>query len=333
MPSVQPLQFNSIITPPIAEPEGCSLTKTAINAIKALSLLLMAAGTGCFLAGLQAPAIALIVMGIASLVLGFALNKNEQSDYLFLSCRAGRGQEGCCGGISVEKADAARQKLQEKATPGIFFDPAIYRNCHSIRGTCTAMSLEFASTYFDLWRELMDVSPGSKVFLDKLRLVSGRFEKSSEEMRSRQAAYSSITVDRTVDMDVSRSKVESCITYHDFGIDYCSSEMDITDIARLQQEVDSFSDGVYFIRMLQPGDNHKLEARGHSMIYVHEEGLRLFYDNNWGLEKIPTTNSATDGTLLCERLLNVHKQWDIPVVRFYRLNLRKVWLPKLPPPK
>lgn len=241
-------------------------------------------------------------------------------DYLFLARRAGRSQEGCCGHISVKIADIAREKLQKRATPGILFDPAIYQRCSSIIGTCTAMSLEFASAYFRLRKESRDISPGHEPFLEKMRLLKGSFEKSSEEMRSRQAAYSSITVDRTLSVDVSRSKIESCITYHDFKIDYCSKEVDIRgDVDLLQQEISVLPHGIYFVRMLMPSDNHKLEARGHSMIYIHEEDVGLFYDNNCGLEKIVARGSDKSNALQ-ERILNVHRQWDIPMVRFYRLT-------------
>ncbi len=255
-------------------------------------------------------------------------NKNQivkeiaNPEYLFLARKAGRSQEGCCGSISVERADAVRHKLQERAAPGISFDSAIYHQCPAIIGTCTAMSLEFASTYFRLRKEWKNLDPGSEPFLEKIRLVSGNFETSSEEMRSRQSAFSSITVDRMVNMDVSKNKIESCIKYHDFETDHCSKELDITtEAGLLQQEIDTLPHGIYFIRMLKPGDNHKLETKGHSMIYVHEEGVGFFYDNNCGLEKISSAVSkGLVGTLLCERLLNVHRQWDIPMVRFYRLK-------------
>lgn len=72
--------------------------------------------------------------------------------------------------------------------------------------------------------------------------------------------------------------------------------------------------------MLKPSDNHKLEERGHSMIYVNEENVKFFYDNNCGLEKMPLMNNINDIELY-ERLLNVHNQCDIPMTRFYRLKL------------
>ena len=219
-----------------------------------------------------------------------------------------------------------RQKLQESAPPGIFFDPAVYHHCPSIIGTCTAISLEFASTYFSLRKEWENMEPGSEPFLEKIRLEGKNFELSSEEIRSRQAAFSSITVDRTAVMDISKSKIESCVKYHHFEIDHCTRELDIvTDANLTQQEIDKLPYGVYFVRMLKPMDNHKLEARGHSMIYVHEEDVSLFYDNNYGLRPLPRPifNASTEGMLLYEELLNVHKQWDIPITRFYRLKEQK----------
>lgn len=241
--------------------------------------------------------------------------KIADHEYLFLARRNGRSQEGCRGSASVERANVVRQQLQEKAPPGISFDPSIYQQCPSIIGTCTAMSLEFASTYLRLRSELNNLDPGSEQFLEKIRLAGESFETSSEEMRSRQIAFSSITIDRKVNMDVSKNKVTSWIRYHNFETDHCTRELDITEnIDLLQQEIDSLPHGIYFVRMHKPGDNHKLEARGHSMIYVCEESVRFFYDNNRGLKKM------SNSTLLSEELLNVHNEWDIPIVRLYRLK-------------
>ena len=237
-------------------------------------------------------------------------------EYLFLARQDSErcSQEGCCGGYSVEKADRVWQKLQKRAAPGISFDPAIYQNAGTIIGTCTAMSLEFATTYFRLRKESEGMNLNSEPFLDKLRSLKDSFEISSEEMRSRQIVFSSITVDPEKVIDASKSKIESCVKYHDFEIDYWSKELDIsTDRDLLQQEIDSLPYGVYFVRMLEPKENHKLEAKGHSMIYVHEEEGQLFYDNNRGLEKVMNEPFS-------ERLLRLHKQWTIPMTRFYRLK-------------
>ncbi len=59
---------------------NCAMSKTAINVITILGFLLMAAGVGCFIAGAQAPAIALLVMGVAAVVLGFSLRIKEEAN-------------------------------------------------------------------------------------------------------------------------------------------------------------------------------------------------------------------------------------------------------------
>jgi len=239
--------------------------------------------------------------------------KPTNAEYLFLARRDENSQYGCCGSFSVEKADIIWQKLQKDPAPGISFDRAIVHNAKSIIGTCTAMSLEFASTYFRLREEGV-----SEALLDKLRSLEEGFKESSEEMRSRQIAFSSITVDPTAAIDISKSKIESCVKCHDFSIDYCSDEIDITSgIDILRQEIERLPQGVYFVRMLKPKINHKMEERGHSMIYVHEKDLTFFYDNNQGLENITPVSAV--GTLL-ERLSGLHQEWDIPNVRFYRLQ-------------
>ncbi|HEX2583396.1 MAG TPA: ADP-ribosylglycohydrolase family protein, partial [Chlamydiales bacterium] len=65
---------------PVIEQKYCPVKKIALDALKVLGLVLMAAGVGCFIAGLQAPAISLLVTGVASLVLGFVLQNIEEKD-------------------------------------------------------------------------------------------------------------------------------------------------------------------------------------------------------------------------------------------------------------
>ncbi len=72
-------QFNSIPETSAVEPGRCQVMKIAIDVLKALGLILMAAGTGCLIAGFEVPAIALLVSGVASLVLRFVLGKNEEA--------------------------------------------------------------------------------------------------------------------------------------------------------------------------------------------------------------------------------------------------------------
>ncbi|HEX2582697.1 MAG TPA: hypothetical protein VHL30_01125 [Chlamydiales bacterium] len=79
MAAIHQVQNTSIIHNPTDESaEHCPVTKIALVALKTLGLIFMAAGVGCFIAGLQAPGISLLVMGTAALVLGFTLCKNEE---------------------------------------------------------------------------------------------------------------------------------------------------------------------------------------------------------------------------------------------------------------
>ena len=246
--------------------------------------------------------------------------KND-ANFLFRAKQNERGsQEGCIGNIAIEKTNEVCRKLQQNPAPGISFDSASYKEGSTIIGTCTAMSLKFASTYIGLREELNEISPESEPFLDRLRLLKDDFETSSEEMRSKQMAYSSIKVDRSVDMDISRNKIESCVRGHDFEIDLCSNEIEMSENKDLwEKELNSLPNGIYFVRMLKASDNCKLEARAHSMIYVREENVAYFYDNNCGLEKLSTASIP-----IYERLLSVHQKWDIPSTRLYLLNIRKI---------
>ncbi len=73
-----PQKNSTLPAQPMDAPEGyCPVNKVAIHAIRALGAILVAAGIGCIIAGLQVPAIALLVASAAALVLGFALDKSR----------------------------------------------------------------------------------------------------------------------------------------------------------------------------------------------------------------------------------------------------------------
>jgi hypothetical protein len=240
----------------------------------------------------------------------------NKADYIFRSKQNDRGsQEGCCGQVSKEEVEKFLPKLLRNPSPGISFDPMTVNDRSKIVGTCTAMSIKFAFNYFNLRKESVQ-PPGSLLFEDRLGALKDKFEISSKKMRSRQWTYSSIRVN-SKEIDISKSKIESCIRSHGFEINYCSNEMDIAERDSWEKQFKKLDLGVYFIRMIQPNSNNaKLESFGHSMIYIREMDATYFYDNNIGLEKL---SGIEKEKCLYDRLFAVHEKWKIPSMRLYRL--------------
>lgn len=228
-------------------------------------------------------------------------------------------QVGCDGQVSIAKVESIRAKLEAHRSIGIGFNQA--KIVSSLKGgTCTAMSLEFLDLYFQTKKiNLQQPDAQSEMLVNHLMQLGAKFSSSSQEMRDRQAAYNTIEVESTDStIDYSRNKVQSLANYHSLMIDYSSSEVDIHKLDdAISQEIDALPEGAFFIRILKPANNEKLEEDGHSLAYIKEHGLGLFYDPNFGIVNLtPGEHSKIlfAGFKICFCLFQVSK------ARFYRLQ-------------
>lgn len=236
-------------------------------------------------------------------------------------------QQGCEGPVCISKAESVRATLDSHSSDlGIRFNQKMITD--SIKeGTCTAMSLEFLDSYFKT-KKLSIERPDAQahVLVDRLIELGELFAKSSQEMRDRQAAYNTIEVMDSLDetVDHSKNKIQALANYHSFNIDYSSSEIDVAKLANkneLSKELDALPEGTFFIRILKPADNKKLEEKGHSLIYIKENGLGLFYDPNFGLRSLPSEEHAQ---ILFQGFKNNFQLFGINKARFYRLQPQQV---------
>lgn len=145
---------------------------------------------------------------------------------------------------------------------------------------------------------------------------------SSQEMRTRQAAYNTIKVEsahRIGSIDFSRNKVQALANDHALVIDWASSEVDISfGYEVFEQEVQKLPEGAFLIRMLKPEANDKLEACGHALVYIKEKGSALFYDPNRGTKILPL-----DPQELYRELDSCFREFGVKKTRFYRMVERK----------
>ncbi|CCB87645.1 putative uncharacterized protein [Parachlamydia acanthamoebae UV-7] len=227
-------------------------------------------------------------------------------------------QYGCSGKVATQKAVKVFHQLKQERASGIDFNEN-YIPSQIEGGTCSAMSLAFAEEYFKVRKKTQGL-PNHQV-LTHMKKIGKKFAKSNTEMRIRQAAFNTIQVTRpTYSIDYSKNKIQSLANLHHFMINYASEAFTMHSARKTQEienEVAKLPEGTYFIRMIKPCDNEKLEHCGHSMVYIKENGLELFYDPNAGLLNLSGVHRA-HAFSAAFKIYQTHSQ--LSDTRFYRLQ-------------
>lgn len=233
-------------------------------------------------------------------------------------------QAGCDGPVSISRATSMLAKLHALRPRCIQFNPI--KIVSSLKGgTCSAMSLEFLDTYFKAKRiSIEKYNHRFDKLLDLMIKVGQNFSSSSEEMRNRQAAFNAIEIDLEHPLleitDYSKNKVQSLANYHSLITDYSSLEIDIDQFdseSRLSHELATLPEGAFFVRILKPANNEKLEEHGHSLVYIKENGLSLFYDPNYGLKNL---SSLEHSKTLFEGFKKCLQSFGVSKATFYRMQ-------------
>lgn len=231
-------------------------------------------------------------------------------------------QHGCDGRVEKNTVEIFRQKIAALAPDGIKFNPKKVQPFIN-GGACSAMSLKFLETYFEAKRssenEFNEMEPQKCV--DFLIKHKHEFASCSQELRHRQAAYNTIEVNTNgKELDYSRSKIEALAHDRSLKIDHASSEQDLCtmkDSSELLRELEQLPDGAFLIRMIKPAQNEKLEEYGHSLVYVKEKGMSLFYDPNYGLKDL---SCADQSKALFDGLKSCFHSFGVSKTRFYRMT-------------
>ncbi len=210
-------------------------------------------------------------------------------------------QDGCDGKVSREMALSHCLELQKNQAEGVFFNPKNLTR-YLMGGTCSALTLNFL--------EAAVYRPGE--------MLEARFFTSSQEMRDLQAACNTIEVQPEKGIDFSRNKVQSLLNYFDLKIDQCSEEIDIRKEGAQDKisEIEKSLQGIYFIRIILPSNNRRLEERGHSLGYIKYGKDSTLYDPGKGLIYLENGDSFLF-FLFTEYL----REYKVFMVRFYKIVL------------
>jgi hypothetical protein len=184
------------------------------------------------------------------------------------------------------------------------------------------MALDFADAFFHARKVHAKVGQRStEAFLNSIRDLWKKFERSSEEMRVRQAAFNTIEVrGPSAGIDSAKNKIQSLANLHNYRIDHTSREIHIDQANSsnvIQEEVSNLPDGLYLLRSIEPLNNERLEKHGHSMIYVKDQQEGFFYDPNYGTKYMSNVDHASE---LSQNLIKCYQQFQVSKARFYRLT-------------
>jgi hypothetical protein len=221
-------------------------------------------------------------------------------------------QDGCDGTVDISDARKIVAELNKRRPPGIVFNEATIAS--SLKGgTCTAMALTFLDAYFkgrkEWEKEGISLTKG-------VASLGSQFSSSSARMRVEQAAYDTIEVCDPLLENISKSKVEALAGYHSFAVTAVSKEMDVR-VLKQPSEIFDVEDGAYLLRILKPADNIKFEEHGHSLVYIQEQGVCLFYDSNNGVCSIPPAECKK---YLFNSFKQCLKEFEITKATFYELR-------------
>jgi hypothetical protein len=182
-------------------------------------------------------------------------------------------------------------------------------------GTCSAMALDFLSRYLLWCSDIRDVNLRREI-IKSLKVYNGY---DNITFKSRQAAYNSISVDKLMHQknveEIRKKKIQSLANYHNMDLEAVIPSYNISENNFgpnwLCEQINLLQDGAYVIRAIKPTDNKRMELYGHTLVFVKNKDLSLFYDNHSG-----ATEVGTDfGSYVSNEIIN----WGIPEVRIYRV--------------
>lgn len=233
------------------------------------------------------------------------LFKDPLRDYFF-------HRNGECPGSAQDRrlSEEAYNYIQSKRRPHINFNRAkLFPFDHN--GTCTAMALDFLARYHAACSGERSVTIRKRTLKD-FKVYLGQ---TNSAFMSRQSAYNTIEIKNQRGIssdDIKHEKMQSLANYHDFEITPVTGTIKTLSLQTgtdLRGTFAHLPDGYYIIRMLYPADNEKGEYFGHTMSFVKDKDLSVFFDNLDGAFLIKGD--------LCQGVTKALESWGMEEFRIY----------------
>lgn len=187
-------------------------------------------------------------------------------------------------------------------------------------GTCSAMAMGFLKKYLAIKKGPYPTNQ-PKSLLNRVRKLKKDFETSSPAFRAVQAALNTIEVVNAY-TDHAKDKAQALLNYIDCSISPAFDEIDLDQSSKtfVEQTISSLPLGMYFARVIRAAENAKLEAYGHSTIFIKEKSFCLFYDPGKGAIAFPQSQS---GRIMKKEFDRMNEDWWVSKLRFYQISPQK----------
>jgi hypothetical protein len=231
------------------------------------------------------PVIGLIATAIEALVFHLSTKKPYLEDLSSYAWYFRSNQVGNVGPVNLEIAKRYIEKLNQNH-PYVKFNPLRLKDQMSL-GSCTAQSFKLLNNYFKLkYQHISDIEGEIRRFQ--------KVKNCSEKTRYKQAAFNTIELIQHEDCkNTSKAKIEGLIAgKFNLGIALNGFDLETLTQSEFEKILKSLPEGTFLFRAIKPDDNHKMEAWGHSLIYINEDPISLFYDPNFGALDLKKSNPA-----------------------------------------
>lgn len=234
------------------------------------------------------------------------------------------------------------KKLDDKAShrmPMISFNRAMLTGSQLEGGACSAIAFRVAKEAIAFLNHLRDQShlkTTSKQLSFALRF--GRLIQNFEEMaiskrsldktvqtaiRTEQAALNTITVNRQVIRSGNgvAEKVGAMASFYGLKVVESTPEIRVNGNEQLAtllaDQIHTLSEGVYLLRIIQEKYNHKLEEKGHSVVYIKSNDLEYIFDPALGAYTLFSESIKTN--LLYNALMSANQKFGVDLLSFHKL--------------
>lgn len=232
------------------------------------------------------------------------------------------------GEIDPNESHRIIEVLNRRAPKGVFFNPDLLEK-ELEGGACSAIALCVAKKAVEL-----EAEPESFLLkiAETVRLLNAEALKGSQaaksgrrRMRSIQAAFNTICVDKTQKVDdIAQEKIRAIAAYYSLGVQSSTEQIRVAGNDALQEDIErqlrALDEGVYLLRILHLEDNHKLEAKGHSVVYMKLPGIEAYFDAQLGLYDL--TKSVGENDLLYQSLRSAQLRFQVDCFKFHKLEIR-----------
>ena len=172
----------------------------------------------------------------------------------------------------------------------------------------------FASRFANTVKELEKTATGNRA-ADKAVQIA---------IRTEQMALNTITVDRVKihSGNAVAEKVGAMALYYGLKVVKSSPELRVKNNDQLDSQLRclmrNLEEGFYFLRIIQEKNNHKLEEKGHSAIYIKSGDAEYYFDPALGFFHLFFESIKMH--LITNALFSANDRFGVDVLSFHRLE-------------